>query len=187
MNSKGEGALFNPGLRERGKNRMVYSTSVGYRLVFCVTALIIILGVASVAGKSFFDSFNVFSCIIIGVCLFAALYLERWIFDKETNLFESNVGILFVYSRKKRSLDTLQKVVLQELGVNYTHKPKLLRWTSRKTAMLSVVDRDGNVYGLDMVKGGSVREARISAEKLSTFCGIPLEDNLGDLSAETHL
>jgi hypothetical protein len=51
---------------------------------------------------------------------------------------------------------------------------------SRRTAILSVVDRDGRVYGLDMVKGGSVREVKKSAELLSDFCGITLEDHTGD-------
>ena len=53
--------------------------------------------------------------------------------------------------------------------------------------MLSIEDKDGDLYKLDIVKGGSVREARVSAQKLSAFCEIPLEDDLGDLSGRTHL
>jgi hypothetical protein len=165
---------------------MIYSTSIGFRIVFLVCAGIIIASVASVGG-SFFEHVNYVLLIIIGICLFAALYLERWVFDKNTNRFEKNVGLVFLHSRRRYPLDALQKVILQEPGVKYGDRSKMLRWVSRRTTMLSVVDRDGNVYGLDMVKGGSVREVRKSAELLSDFCGIPLEDHLGDVSDGTQL
>ena len=52
----------------------------------------------------------------------------------------------------------------------------MVRAISRATAILSVVDRDGKSYGLDMVKGASLREIRDSAAKLAEFCDIPFED-----------
>ncbi len=177
--------MFSPVLREKGKDRMVYSTSIGFRVVFLGTALVIILSIASVSEGPFLARFNVFSLIILFVCLFAALYLERWTFDKKANLFEKNIGILLLYARKKAPLDSLQKVVLHEPVVKFADRPKLLRWTSRKTALLSVVDRDAKVHRLDVVSGGSVREARRSAERLSVFCGIPLEDETEELAADT--
>lgn len=179
--------MFNPVLRKHGAHRLVYSTSIGFRFLFLITAGIIIASVASVGEGAFLERINFVALIIIGICLFAALYLERWVFDKKTNRFEKNVGIVFFHSRRRYLLDTLQKVVLQELGVKYGDRPKMQRWMSRRTAMLSVVDREGNVYRLDMVKGGSVREVRKSAELLADFCGIPLEDHLGDLSDGVQL
>jgi hypothetical protein len=172
--------LFNPVLRKCGTHRLVYSTSIGFRIVFLLTAGIIIASVASVGEGSFFERVNFVALIIIGFCLFAALYLERWIFDKKTNGFEKNVGLVFFHSRRRHPLDALQKVVLEEPGWKINERAKMLRWMSRRTAILSVVDRDGRVYGLDMVKGGSVREVKKSAELLSDFCGIPLEDHLGN-------
>ncbi len=171
--------MFSPVLREQGKDRLVYATSVGFRVVFSVTALVIILSIAAVSGGSFFSRLNIFSLIIVAVCLFAALYLERWVFDRSANLFEKDVGILFVYARKKAPLDALSKVVLQGPVVRQEDTPALLRWTSRKTVMLSVVGRDARVYRLDMLSGGSARDVRRSAERLSVFCAIPLEDNTG--------
>lgn len=173
--------MFNPILRKRGANRLVYSTSFGFRIVFLVTAGTIIGCIVCFSEGSFWERVNFVAIIIIGICLFAALYLERWIFDKNTNRFEKNVGLVFVHSRQAHPLDTLAKVVLEEPGMKYGDRPKMLRWTSRRRAVLSISDRDGNVYGLDMVRGGSVREVRKSAELLSDFCGIPLEDHLGDV------
>ncbi len=124
--------------------------------------------------------------IIIGICLFAALCLERWIFDKTTNRFERNVGFVFLHTHKRRPLNALEKVVLQESGVKYEDRPKMMRWMSRRAATLSVVDREGNVYGLDMVRGGSVREVKRSAELLSDFCEIPSRTTLGTLTAKRN-
>jgi len=179
LSRKKSSLLFNPVLRKRGAHRLVYATSMGFRIVFLITAGIIIASIAAFGEGSLFERINFVGLAIIGICLFAALYLERWIFDKKTNCFEKNVGIVFLHSRQRHPLDALQKVVLQEQGVKYEERPKMLLWMFRRTVMLSVVDRDGNIYGLDMVKGGSVREVRKSAELLSNFCGIPLEDHLG--------
>jgi len=179
--------LFNPVLKKRGTRRMVYSTSVGFRIVFLVTAFIIIASIVAFGEESLFERVNFVVLIVIGICVFAALYLECWIFDKTTNRFERNVGIVLLHSRKRRPLDALQKVVLQEPGLKYEDRSKMLRWMARRTAMLSVVDREGNVYGLDIGKGGSVREMKKSAELLAEFCGIPLEDHLGDIANGVQL
>ena len=149
---------------------MVYTTAPWLRFVYFGIALVIVLSIASVPEGSFFSRFNAVSLSLMGICLFAALYLERWIFDRDANLFERNVGILLVYARRKRPLDSLQKVLLHETGS-----------TPRRTAILSVVDRGANEFRLDVARGGSVREARRSAERLSAFCAIPLEDTGGDV------
>lgn len=179
--------MFNQVLRMRGSHKLVYSTSIGFRIVFLLTAGIIIGSVVAFGEGSLFERVNVGALVIILICLFAALYKECWIFDKNENRLEKNVGIVFFYSRQRYPLDTMQKVVLQEPGVMYGDRPETMRWISRRTAMLSVVDQDGNVYGLDLVKGGSVREAKRSAELLCDFCGIPLEDHLGDIAVEAQL
>jgi hypothetical protein len=173
--------LFNPVLRKHGAHRLVYSTSIGFRVLFLITAGIIIVSVVCLGGGIFFERINFAALIVIGFCPFAALYLERWVFDKKTNRFEQNVGIVFFYSRRLHLLDSLQKVVLKEFGVRYDENPKIQCRMSRRAAMLSVVDQGGNVYRLDIVKGGSIREVKKSAELLADFCGIPLEDHLGNI------
>jgi hypothetical protein len=149
-------------------------------MVFLATALFIILCIASVPGGSFFSRLSALTIILICLCLLAALYLERWTFDKEANLLEKNIGILFAYARKKMSLDALQKVVLHETASGHAERPGLLRLSARRTAVLLIVDRDEKVYRLDIASGGSVREMRRSAQRLSAFCAIPLEDDGAD-------
>ena len=146
---------------------MVYSTSIGFRVVFAAIAVFL-----SISARQP----NVIVIVFLALSVFGTLYLERWVFDKDTNVFEKNVGILFLHTRKKLPLDRLQRVVLREVGPAHHQRPRMMRAISRASAILSVVDRDGNTYGLDMVKGASLRELRNSAAKLAKFCGIPFED-----------
>jgi hypothetical protein len=174
---KEHGEVFSAVLREKGTQRMVYATSVGVRIVFLVTILVIILSIASVPEGSFLSRFNAFTLAVVAICLFGALYTERWVFDKKSNLFERNVGVVFLYSRKKVPLDTLQKVVFHEAGGGPRESLKLISVTPPRIAILSVVDRDSNVFKLETARGGSVRELRRSAERLCSFCAIPLESD----------
>ncbi len=171
--------MFSPVLRAQGESRLVYATSVAFRIMLFATAIVIVLSIVAVSGGSFFARSNIFSLVIAGICLFAALFRERWIFDKDANLFEKDVGFLFFHARKRAPLDALQKVLLQGPAFQQVDPPALLRWNARKTVTLSVVDRDDRLHRLDMVNGGSVRNMRRSAERLSAFCAIPLEDATG--------
>jgi hypothetical protein len=173
--------VFGPVLKKRGARRLDYSTSVWFRIAFLVPAVAIIAMVANTNDGSLFKRVNLVALIVVGLCLLAALYLERWVFDKDANRLERNIGLVFWYSRRRYPLDALQKVVLEEPGVKYRDRPKLLRRASRRTAMLCIVDRNGSVHGLDIVKGGAIREIRMSAQLLSDFCEVPLEDHLGDI------
>ena len=168
--------LFDPVLREQGATRLVYSTPIAFRIGFVVVAVVIVLCIAAVPEGPFLARFNAVSLTIIGVCLFAALYLERWTFDKGANRFERNVGILPVYWRKQRPLDSLRKVVLRERGVTQSERPSLFRVTARGAAVLYVVDQDDRAFRLDLARGSSARLARKYAEMLAAFCAIPLEE-----------
>ena len=159
--------MFNPVMRQVSERRLVYSTSIGFRVVFAAIAVFLIVSMRQP---------NVVVIIFLALSVFGALYLERWVFDKDANLFEKNVGLLFLHTRKKLPLDRLQRVVLREVGPAHHERPRMVRAVSRATAILSVVDWDGNSYGLDMVKGASLREIRDSAVKLAKFCDIAFDD-----------
>ena len=161
--------MFNPQLKEVSEQRLVYSTSVSFRIVFAIIALFLAAAVRQP---------GVLIILIIGACLFGALFLERWVFDKNDNVFEKNVGILLLHSRRRQPLDHLEKVLLREAGLSYSERPKMMRAISRRTAILSVVDRDGTVHGLDMVKGSTIKEIKASGTRLAEFCNIPFDDSL---------
>ena len=155
---------------------MVYSTSSGFRIVFALIAGFLIFSSQGQPG--------VILIILIALSLLGALYLERWVFDRSANLFEKNVGLLFLHTRKRQPLDHLEKVVLREVGPSYQDRPRMMKAVSRQAAILSIVDRSGTNHGLDMLKGSSLREARDSAQKLAKFCDIPFEDLVPQEEAE---
>ena len=162
--------MFNPTLREVSEGRMVYSTSSGFRIVFAIIAGFLMFSSQGQPG--------IILIILIALSAGGALYLERWVFDREANLFEKNVGLLFLHTRKRQPLDHLAKVVLREVGPAYQDRPRMMKAVSRQAGILSIIDRDGTNHGLDMIKGSSLREARDTAAKLAKFCDIPFEDLL---------
>ena len=176
--------MFNPKLKQYGENKLVYTTPLSFRIVFLAIAVFIIFSVISAAEGPLLARFNGVSLIIILICVFASLYLERWVFDKTTNTFEKNLGVLFYYSRKIIPLDALSKVVLYEPGVKSVERPKYARFMVRKAALVALLDQNGNLYKLDMLKGSSVTQAKKIAESLSMFCEIPLEDKTDDVSED---
>ena len=155
---------------------MVYSTSSGFRVVFAIIAGFLIFSSQGQPG--------IILIILIALSALGALYLERWVFDREANLFEKNVGLLFLHTRKQQPLDHLDKIVLREVGPSYQDRPRMMKAVSRQAAILAIVDQSGTNHGLDMIKGSSLREARDSAQKLAKFCDIPFEDLVPQEEAE---
>ena len=176
--------MFNLVLRSEGKSRMVYSTPRGFRFLFAGIALIIFVTILVVSEESLFRRSNIAALVLCTVCVLSSLFLERWIFDKGSNIFEKNVGLIFLYTRKRRPMDILQRVVLGESWRNVNMNRRWETVISPRRVILYVQDRDGNAYEMDIMKGAGVGEIRKMAEKLADFCGIPLADNLRDSSEE---
>ena len=177
--------MFNLVLRNKGKHRVVYSTSNGFRIIFLGIALLIFLIALTASDGFLFKRANTFALALCGICLLSSLFLEQWVFDKESNLFEKDVGLIFFYWKKMRPMDTLQRVVLDEFWRSGNVKTRTASPISRRTVALYLQDRDGRVYKLDIVRGFGAEELRRTAKKLSDFCGIPLEDNLRDSGSQT--
>ena len=170
--------MFSLVLTDRGKHGMVYSTSVGFRIVFLGIGLLILLPLLAFSDGSIFKSANIFALSLCAICLLSSLFLERWVFDKESNLFEKHVGLILFYWKKSRPMDTLQRAVLDEFRKSDNVKPGRQTLIAHRTVVLYLQDRDGGVYKLDIVRGLGLEKLRKKAERLSGFCGIPLEDNL---------
>lgn len=168
--------LFGLVLKRTG-NRIVLSTSTAFRIVFVLTAAAIAFAVVVSGDGPFLQRFGFVSVFVVAVCLIAALYLERWTFDKSTDLFEENAGLVIAHSCRRRRLSTLEKVVLRETEATNKDRPRFLRAMYTGAATLSVVDRDGTIYTLDVARMGPVANLRRSAGILSRYCGIPLEQH----------
>ena len=173
--------MFGPVLKKETEFRLVYSTSLSFRVLCLSSGIILLLIILSgVQGPFYFDE-HLIALSISGICLVSALYLERWIFDKESNLFERHFGLLFLYSKLKRPLDRLECVLLYEMNRDSSQSdtPKYSMLT-RRSASLSIRSANNEVFKLDRVNGSGVKELSKTAEDLSRFCEIPLKTNSMD-------
>lgn len=171
--------MLSPVLRKVGENRMVYSTSLGFRLLFLTIALLIFTAVFISSRGAIFRKAHIATLALCAVCLVSSLYLERWVFDREANHFENNVGLVFLYARKTRTLDSLQSVVLNDSMQRFQADRRRRSMMPRRSVVLYVRDCQDNVFKLDMGSRVGIRTLKDTAEKLADFCRLPLEDHLG--------
>ncbi len=168
--------MLSPVIRKRGTDRLVYTVSPWFRLVFFAIALVVVLSIASVPEGTFFSRLNVFSVVFFAVCLLAGLYEQRWTFDKAASRFVRRIGILPFVWRQAGPLGSLSRVVVRERKPAGPQKPSLLGSSPRGAVTLLVVDRDAHEYVLDVARGVSARTLRRTAEQVAGFCDLPLEE-----------
>ena len=172
--------MFGPVLNAEGEEKMVYATSNGFRIVFFGSAVLLFAILMGEVDGPIFVSDNFLALGLCAICLVSSMYLERWVFDKETNLFERHVGVIFLYSKKKKPLDSLKRISIDEFprGISQTQGKRGGILLGRKAASLAI-EAEGNAFHkLDMAKGSGIKELRKTAQALSEFCDIPLEDHV---------
>ena len=156
--------MFNPILKNNGPDKLVYATSLGFRLVFIIIMIFMLLVI---------DYSNILQFLFIFICIIGATYLERFIFDRAENLLQVNLGLLFWYSTRKIKLDDVKQIVLRESGIKGNNKP-WGRIMSGEIITISVVDKNGKQISIDRARGSRVRELREFAVRISDFCDIPI-------------
>ena len=160
--------MLGPVLKKETDARLVYSTSIGFRILCLSSGIALLLIVLSGVQGSFHFGEHLIGLSLSGICLVSALYLERWVFDKESNLFERHCGLLFLFSRLQRPLDGLECVVLREMNSHTSHTARSFR-LSRRSASLSIQSANNEIFKLDRVNGSRVKELNDTAEELSEF------------------
>ena len=162
-------SLLNPILRA-SDIRVSYSTSVGFRIVFICAAVYVLWTVVSSAVTGGVSSLGL---AMLVVCLFGAIYLERWTIDRRTGMFEKNVGVLFLHTHRRVRVCDIQQVLLQLSWDqdNASHRAR----GPRRFARLSLIDCNRNEVMLDVARGAAAGQLRQTAEAVSGFCNIPLD------------
>lgn len=158
-------------------DRLIISTPIGFRIVFAAIALVLMIGVLWFSNGRPFVGARALTFIMFGVCFSAALFLERWIFDRSHNRFERNFGLVFFYVRRTVSLDSIEAVDLRHLHTSVPFGRLSPTESMRQTAVLSVVENQGRRYVLDVARGYSIAKTIDVAQRLSAFCGIPLQSS----------
>ena len=177
--------MFGPVLKPEGEQRLVYSTSTGFRGVCLGSGIILLLIVLGEADGMISFRENLIALSISGLCLISAMFQERWIFDRESNVFERHLGTVFLYSRLKRRLDSLKCVSINEFAKDSSASNDNRRLIlTRRTVSLSVLGENNEIHKLDMAKGSGINELVKTAQELSSFCDIPLVDEFSKVTPE---
>ena len=167
--------MFGPVLKKEGTTRLCYSTSTAFRVLCFSSGVILLYIILKEAEQPFDFNENLIGLSITLICLVSAMYLERLVFDKESNQFEKHFGLLFIYSKLARPLDSLECISLNEFNSNSSGtnkiKPSIL---SRKYASLTIVTANKEIFKIDMAKSSGTKEILKTAEEISKFCEIPL-------------
>ena len=168
--------MFGPVLKKEGETRICYSTSTSFRFLCISCGFILTYLILKEANPSFILHENIYGLSISLIFILSALYLERTVFDKKSNQFEKHFGLLFLYSKLVRPLDSIECISLNEFNSKRVHsnefKPSFF---SRNYVTLTIITSDKEIFKIDMAKNSATKELLKTAEEISNFCSIPLE------------
>jgi hypothetical protein len=189
-------------LRTRGRDRLEFCIPLRSRLLFAFFfVLSCLVFLSSILSEDKPISYTI-PLVLVCVTGLSALYEERWIFDKNRNIFESRFGLL-IFSRKKsiplteiarveldsfmkghmvETRDTLEDEQTANLSQTSpkSHLHGLLKAPQRRyiyrIIRLRVVDKQEKTYVLDSSRAHRIEEFRLIGRKIADFCGIPFRE-----------
>jgi hypothetical protein len=190
-------------LRTRGRDRLEFCIPLRSRLLFAFFFVLSCFVFLSSIPSGDEPRCTTIPLVLVCVTGLSALYEERWIFDKNRNIFESRFGLL-IFSRKKsiplteiarveldsfmkghmvETRDTLEDEQTANLSQTSpkSHLHGLLKAPQRRyiyrIIRLRVVDKEEKVYVLDSSRSHRIEEFRLIGRKIADFCAIPFREN----------
>jgi hypothetical protein len=190
-------------LKTKGKDRLDLCIPLRSRLLFAFFfVLSCFVFLSSILSEDKPGSYTI-PLVLVCVTGLSALYEERWIFDKNRNIFENRFGLLILSRKKTIPLTELARVELDSFMKGHMGEtrdtledeqtPNSLQ-RSEKTPLhgllkapqrryiyriirLRVVDKQEKAYVLDSSRAHRIEEFRLIGRKIADFCGIPFEEN----------
>ena len=190
-------------LKTKGKDRLELCIPLRSRVVFAFFfVLSCLVFLSSILSEDNRGSYTI-PLILVCVTGLSALYEERWIFDKNRDIFESRFGLLIFAHRKGIPLTELARVELDSFTKGHmgetrgiledeqtpnlpqtsknAHLHSLLKAPQRRymyrIIRLRVVDKQEKAYVLDSTRTHRTEEFRLTGRKIADFCSIPFEEN----------
>ena len=189
-------------LRTKGRDRLEFCIPLRSRLLFAfffVLSCFVLLSSILSEGKP--SSYTI-PLVLVCVTGLSALYEERWIFDKNRDIFQSRFGLLFLARKKTVPLTELARVETDSFykgradehrGPLENEQPfgslqrfekaslhGLLKAPQRRyiyrIIRLRVVDKQEKAYVLDSTRAHRIEAFRLTCQKIADFCRIPFEE-----------
>lgn len=158
-------------LYTRSDDMVELALPMSFRVTFGIISVVLIAAILS------FGMITVVPMVVTAITVLAGLYEERWIFDRARGTVTHRYGLVFLAGKHETSFDEIESFILS----NFREVPDEQLFSSKRTLALR------SLVSLQMgLKGGRSRTIEIranrhnstlkeSAERISQFCGIPLE------------
>ena len=153
------------GVRHIDENRIEYGVTWGQRIVFTVIGLTILLSILSTTER-LFQATNSVALVLVGICIFAAVYTESWRFNRAELACDHLVGIPGLLRVQTHPLDDSASLKLVK-----TTLPARRGYTS-----LLLVLGEERPLKIDMARGDS-EKLKATAAEIAKFCQLALEED----------
>ena len=160
-------------LKTRKDGSLSLVLPVWFRLLFLFIVILLSAGV-------FVSGFNIprqwVPILIIAICLAAALYEERWVFNVQMSKIEYSSGLLFYTGKKTYRFDEVDTFILT--GNLREDDREFSGQLLKRIVNFSLILKSGKVLNIDNSSDRTGRmELRIKADTISSYCKIKLEMN----------
>jgi len=189
-------------LRTKGRDRLEFCIPLRSRLLFAFFfVLSCLVFLSSILSEDKPGSYTI-PLVLVCVTGLSALYEERWIFDKNRNIFESRFGLLIFSHKKSIPLTEIARVELDSFMKGHmvetrdtledeqtpnspqrsekSHLHGLLKAPQRRyiyrIIRLRVVDKQEKAYVLDSSRAHRIEEFRLIGRRIGDFCNFPFEE-----------
>ncbi len=116
---------------------------------------------------------------IFALCLLAALYDDRWVFDGNKKKVTRRFGLPFAARETSLDMASLRRVIVGGRivsGGRSGSDAERPRCGAGSFASLCLEDAAGNRHRLERYVGSRAGELRAVAAEIAAFCALPLED-----------
>lgn len=161
-------------LKEKGDGSLVLVLPVWFRFLFL---FIVILLSAGVIVSGIRESGQWIPILIIIVCIWGAIYEEKWVFNNLNNNIEYISGTLIINRNKFYKFEDIEHFNIS--GDFHTEKEgKIIRFR-KNMVKFSFILKSGNVMDVDIITGKkNSEELKEKAQKIADYCGVELSVNI---------
>ncbi len=157
--------------RKRSEEVLVLSFGMGFRVFFYGLALFFLVFLLTDYNS---PGSNIGPIVIILVCFLCGSYHESWIFDKGNKTIEQRSGLIFLFIRRRLSMDEIESVMLSSVQRGFDQRESDEKTsTSRQFFLkLSLISRNKKVHNIETIKSGNIGSLGENAELIASFCGV---------------
>ena len=175
-------AGLHPHIYTRGQDLLVVRSSRLPRALFGLFGLFVFVGMA---GSS---SYPAALLVIVGIALLAAIYTDRWVFDRTAGTAVYHFGLPYFHTRRLARFDDIAHIEYETAlrgtlairrrggsSAEPAEETPTEKWKAQTVyTTLRLVMRDGRSYSIGIVSPEVVGASIGAAQRIAQFCNRPI-------------